>query len=104
MHLTFNKTYNFYQVLRESQKATQSKFLGVESGNEFSENVVEKYKVSYGKRMFLRKAKLCEYFNKNFIMYIKTFTKLCHYGKSKSEKLFLTNDGHFHEHKFEVAF
>ena len=45
------------------------------------------YRVSHGKRMFLRKAKLCEYFNKNFIMYIKTFTKLCHYGIFRSKKL-----------------
>ena len=37
------------------------------------------YRVSYGKRMFLMKTKLCEYFNRNFIMYIKKFTKLCHY-------------------------
>ena len=29
------------------------------------------YRVSQGKRMFLIKTKLCEYFNKNFIMYIK---------------------------------
>ena len=50
------------------------------------------------------KTKLCEYFNKNFIMYIKTFTKLCHYGIFRSEKLCLTNDGHFHEQKFETAF
>ena len=49
------------------------------------------YRVSHGKRMFLRKTKLCEYFNKNFIMYIETFTKLCHYGIFRSEKLCLTN-------------
>ena len=50
--------------------------------------------------MFLRKTKLCEYSNKNFIMYLQTFTKLCHYGIFRSEKLCLTNDSHFHKHKF----
>ena len=35
--------------------------------------------MSHGKRMFLMKTKLCKYFNKNFIMYVKKFTKLCHY-------------------------
>ena len=69
-----------------------------------NENLALMYRVSHGKRMFLRKTKLCEYFNKNFIMYIKTFTKLCHYGIFRSEKVCLTNDGHFHEHKFEAAF
>ena len=29
------------------------------------------YRVSHGKRMFLRKTKLCEYFNKNLFMYNK---------------------------------
>ena len=53
----------------------------------FESSNILKYRVCHGKRMFLRKTKLCEYFNKNFIMYIKTFTKLCHYGMFKERKI-----------------
>ena len=43
-------------------------------------------------------------FKQKFNSVHKTFTKLCHYGILMSEKLCLTNDGHFHEQKFEVGF
>ena len=43
-------------------------------------------------------------FKQKFNSVHKTFTKLCHYGILVSEKLCLTNDGHFHEQKFEVGF
>ena len=51
-----------------------------------------------------KEGKTLRIFSQKFIMYIKAFTKLCHYRIFRSEKLCLTNDGHFHEHKFEVAF